>query len=217
MLKKFIGAVGLTLIIALVGCEQQERGAVITANDQLADLPNQGIAIFAGGCFWCTEADFDKVPGVTATVSGYIGGQVANPTYEQVSSGRTGHIEAVKVYFDSTQTNYARLLAAFWPTIDPLTADGQFCDMGAQYRSAIFVLDEAQREQAEASRAALENSGRFEQPIVTEILSATEFYPAEEYHQDYYLKNPIRYRYYRSSCGRDQRLAKLWGKNGSFF
>jgi peptide-methionine (S)-S-oxide reductase len=213
MLKKFIGAVGLTLIIALVGCEQQESRAVITANDQLADLPNQGIAIFAGGCFWCTEADFDKVPGVTATVSGYIGGHVANPTYEQVSSGRTGHIEAVKVYFDSTKTNYARLLAAFWPTIDPLTADGQFCDMGAQYRSAIFVLDEAQREQAEASRAALENSGRFEQPIVTEILSATEFYPAEEYHQDYYLKNPIRYRYYRSSCGRDQRLTKLWGKN----
>jgi len=213
MLKKFMGAVGLTLIIALVGCEQQESRAVITANDQLVDLPNQEIAIFAGGCFWCTEADFDKVPGVTATVSGYIGGHVANPTYEQVSSGRTGHIEAVKVYFDSTQTNYARLLAAFWPTIDPLTADGQFCDMGAQYRSAIFVLDEAQREQAEASRAALENSGRFEQPIVTEILSSTEFYPAEEYHQDYYLKNPIRYRYYRSSCGRDQRLAKLWGKN----
>lgn len=214
MLKKLMSiAAGLIWIVAIAGCQQQASEISRISDDRSSDLPDQAIAIFAGGCFWCTEADFDKVAGVTATVSGYIGGHVANPTYEQVSRGRTGHIEAVKVYYDPTKTNYARLLAAFWPTIDPLTADGQFCDKGAQYRSAIFVLDEVQREQAEASRAALENSGRFDQPIVTEILPATEFYPAEDYHQDYYLKNPIRYRYYRNNCGRDDRLAKLWGNN----
>lgn len=174
------------------------------------NISRQAFAIFAGGCFWCVESDFDKVYGVTATISGYIGGKTVNPTYEQVSRGRTGHIEAVKVYYDPAKTNYARLLAAFWPMIDPLTRNGQFCDMGSQYRSAIFHTDEEQRQQAQISLAALENSGRFDQPIVTELLPATEFYPAEEYHQDYYLKNPLRYQFYRSRCGRDKRLAELW-------
>ncbi|WP_231623543.1 peptide-methionine (S)-S-oxide reductase MsrA [Nitrosospira briensis] len=169
------------------------------------------IAIFAGGCFWCTEADFDKMPGVISTTSGYIGGKVANPTYKQVSSGKTGHIEAVQVRFDPEKTNFAKLLAAFWPTIDPLTSNGQFCDEGSQYRSAIFYYDADQKRQAEASKAELEASGRFTQSIVTEILPATKFYPAEEYHQDYYIKNPLRYSYYRSSCGRDARLAQVWG------
>ena len=170
-----------------------------------------GIANFAGGCFWCTEADFDKVPGVISTTSGYIGGKTANPTYKEVSAGKTGHIEAVQVRFDPARTSFAKLLAAFWPTIDPLTPNRQFCDGGSQYRSAIFYLDAEQQRQAEASRAELAASGRFTQPIVTEILPATEFYPAEEYHQDYYIKNPIRYSYYRGSCGRDARLAEVWG------
>jgi peptide-methionine (S)-S-oxide reductase len=170
-----------------------------------------GIATFAGGCFWCTEADFDKVPGVISTTSGYIGGTKANPTYRQVSSGKTGHIEAVQVRFDPEKTSFAKLLAAFWPTIDPLTPNRQFCDSGPQYRSAIFYHDSDQRMQAEASKAELTASGRFTQPIATEILPATEFYPAEEYHQDYYIKNPIRYSYYRSNCGRDARLAEIWG------
>jgi peptide-methionine (S)-S-oxide reductase len=169
------------------------------------------IATFAGGCFWCTEADFDKVPGVISTTSGYTGGTVVNPTYKQVSSGKTGHVEAVQVRFDPAKTSYAKLLAAFWPTIDPLTSNGQFCDHGPQYRSAIFYHDAEQKREAEASRAELEASRRFNQPIVTEILPATEFYPAEEYHQDYYIKNPIRYKYYRSNCGRDARLAEVWG------
>ena len=170
-----------------------------------------GIAIFAGGCFWCTEADFDKVPGVISTTSGYIGGTTANPTYKEVSAGKTGHIEAVQVRFDPAKTSFAKLLAAFWPTIDPLTPNRQFCDGGSQYRSAIFYLNAEQQRQAGESRAELAASGRFTQPIVTEILPATEFYPAEEYHQDYYIKNPIRYSYYRSSCGRDARLAEVWG------
>ena len=174
-------------------------------------LETVGIATFAGGCFWCTEADFDKMPGVISTTSGYIGGKVANPTYKQVSSGKTGHVEAVQVRFDPSKTNFARLLDAFWPTIDPLTPNAQFCDSGSQYRSVIFYHNEKQKEQAEASKARLESSGRFNQPIVTEILPTTQFYPAEEYHQDFYIKNPIRYKYYRSRCGRDGRLAEVWG------
>ena len=173
---------------------------------------NAAVAVFAGGCFWCTESDFDKVPGVLSTTSGYIGGTLANPTYEQVSSGTSGHIEAVQVRFDPAQTSYAKLLRAYWPTIDPLTANRQFCDGGPQYRSAIFYASAAEQRLAEASKAALQDSGRFSQPIVTDILPATTFYPAEEYHQDYASKNPLRYRYYRNGCGRDQRLEQLWGK-----
>lgn len=172
---------------------------------------NLDTAIFAGGCFWCTEADFDKMPGVVSTLSGYIGGTVANPTYQQVVEGKTGHVEAVQVQFDKTKTSFAQLLEAFWPTIDPLNADGQFCDSGSQYRSVIFYRNDEQKTLAEQSKSALANSGRFSQPIVTEILPATEFYRAEEYHQNYASKNPLRYAYYRNKCGRDQRLEALWG------
>ena len=171
-----------------------------------------GVAIFAGGCFWCTESDFDKVPGVIETTSGYIGGHVDNPTYEQVSAGSSGHIEAVRVRFDPSKTSYAKLLEAFWPTIDPVTANAQFCDRGSQYRSAIFYSNAEEQQLAEASKNALEKSGRLPAPVVTEILAASTFYPAEDYHQDYYQRNPLRYNYYRNGCGRDQRLQQLWGK-----
>ena len=177
-----------------------------------AGQDDSAVAVFAGGCFWCTEADFDKLSGVLETTSGYIGGSIENPTYEEVSSGRTGHIEAVQVRFDPRQTSYAKLLEAFWPTIDPVNGSGQFCDNGPQYRSAIFYLDAEQQRLAEASKTALAASGRLAQPIATEILAATPFYPAEDYHQDYHTKNPLRYSYYRHGCGRDQRLKELWGK-----
>jgi peptide-methionine (S)-S-oxide reductase len=168
-------------------------------------------AIFAGGCFWCVEADFDKVPGVLDTLSGYIGGERRDPTYEEVSAGGTGHAEAVRITYDPAQVSYPQLLEVFWRSIDPTTPNRQFCDRGSQYRSAIFYLNEAQRRQAEASRTALEADKPFAEPIVTEISPAGKFYPAEEYHQDYYRKNPLRYRFYRFNCGRDQRLEVLWG------
>lgn len=175
-------------------------------------VANPGVAIFAGGCFWCTESDFDKMPGVIETTSGYIGGHVENPTYEQVSAGNSGHIEAVRVRFDSSKTSYAQLVEAFWPTIDPVTANAQFCDRGPQYRSAIFYSNAEEQQLAEASKTALDKSGRLPAPVVTEILAASTFYPAEDYHQDYYQRNPLRYNYYRNGCGRDQRLEQLWGK-----
>lgn len=178
-----------------------------------AGQDDSAVAVFAGGCFWCTEADFDKLSGVLETTSGYIGGSIENPTYEEVSSGRTGHIEAVQVRFDPRQTNYAKLLEAFWPTIDPVNGSGQFCDNGPQYRSAIFYLDAEQQRLAEASKTALAASGRLQQPIATVIQAATTFYAAEDYHQDYHTKNPLRYSYYRHGCGRDQRLQALWGKS----
>ncbi len=207
------------LMVTLTACGQPDTRSKPTAVNASAStsagLPSSpgsiGIATFAGGCFWCTEADFDKVPGVISTTSGYIGGTTVNPTYKQVSAGKTGHIEAVLVRFDPARTNFAKLLAAFWPTIDPLTPDRQFCDGGSQYRSAIFYHDAEQKRQAESSKAELTASGRFTQPIVTEILPVTAFYPAEEYHQDYHIKNPIRYSYYRSNCGRDARLTEVWG------
>ena len=178
-----------------------------------AGQDDSAVAVFAGGCFWCTEADFDKLPGVLETTSGYIGGSIENPTYEEVSSGRSGHIEAVQVRFDPRQTSYAKLLEAFWPTIDPVNGNGQFCDNGPQYRSAIFYLDAEQQRLAEASKTALVASGRLQQPIATVIQAATTFYAAEDYHQDYHTKNPLRYSYYRHGCGRDQRLQELWGKS----
>jgi peptide-methionine (S)-S-oxide reductase len=168
-------------------------------------------AIFAGGCFWCMEPPYDKLPGVISTTSGYIGGHVRNPSYEQVTGGRTGHTEAVEVVYDPTRVSYEELLYVFWRNIDPVTANRQFCDAGSQYRSGIFYLDEAQRTLAEASRTELNASGRFGQAIVTEITAAGTFYPAEAYHQDFYLRNPLRYRLYRGNCGRDRRLAELWG------
>lgn len=186
-------------------------GLSASASAQTQPSARTETAIFAGGCFWCVESDFDKIDGVVATTSGYIGGRKPNPTYQEVSAGGTGHAEAVKVEFDPARVTYAQLLEKFWPTIDPTVKDQQFCDIGSQYRSAIFALDARQLKEAEASKAALQKSKPFSAPIVTEIMLAGSFYPAEEYHQDYYLKNPIRYRFYRANCGRDARLKQLWG------
>ena len=183
-----------------------------TAAAQPKDKPaNTAIATFAGGCFWCTEADFDKVEGVISTTSGYIGGKTKNPTYESTSSGTTGHAEAVQVVYDPSKVSYAKLVEYFWRTVDPTVKDRQFCDTGSQYRTAIFVHDEQQRAIAEASKKVLSSSKPFREPIVTEITNATTFYPAEGYHQDYYTKNPVRYKFYRLNCGRDARLKQLWG------
>ncbi len=168
-------------------------------------------ATFAGGCFWCVESDFDKVEGVISTTSGYTGGRTVNPTYHDVSAGVTGHAESVEIVYDPKKVTYERLLEHFWHTVDPTVKDRQFCDVGSQYRTAIFYHDEAQKRAAEASKAALEKSKPFAQPIVTEIVQAGPFYPAEDYHQDYYKKNPVRYSYYRNGCGRDARLKQLWG------
>lgn len=168
-------------------------------------------AVFAGGCFWCVESDFDKVPGVLSTTSGYTGGKTANPSYEEVSSDTTGHAEAVEIVFDPAKVSYAQLVEHFWRTIDPTTKDRQFCDVGSPYRSAIFAQDADQLRIAEESRAALEKTKPFADPIVTEVVKADTFYPAEGYHQDYYKKNPVRYSYYRTGCGRDARLTQLWG------
>src|SRR5947209_6868014 len=170
----------------------------------------QEIATFAGGCFWCVEADFDKVNGVSSTTSGYTGGQAVNPSYEQVSHGGTGHSEAVEIAFDSAVVTFDRLLEVFWHNIDPLAKDRQFCDVGDQYRTAIFYHNEAQRTAAERSKGEVQ--ARFKEPVQTQIVAAGPFYKAEEYHQDYYLKNPIRYKFYRFNCGRDARLEDLWGK-----
>ncbi len=168
-------------------------------------------ATFAGGCFWCVESDFDKVDGVISTTSGYIGGKTANPTYEQVSSKATGHFEAVEIVFDPKKVSYEKLVEYFWRTIDPTDKNGQFCDKGAPYKTAIFTHDAAQLKAAQNSRDALEKTKPFKAPVVTEIIAATTFYPAETYHQDYYTKNPVRYKYYRTSCGRDARVKELWG------
>jgi len=171
----------------------------------------QAKAIFAGGCFWCMEPPFDKLPGVISTTSGYVGGHKRNPTYEEVSAGTTGHTEAVQVVYDPKKISYQKLLDVFWRNIDPTVKDRQFCDVGTQYRSGIFYQDQEQKRLAEESRAALEKSKPFKEPIVTEITVGYEFWPAEEYHQDYYRKNPLRYAYYRAGCGRDARLKQLWG------
>jgi peptide-methionine (S)-S-oxide reductase len=172
-------------------------------------------ATFAGGCFWCMEADFEKLPGVSAAVSGYTGGKELNPTYEQVSDHLTGHTESVLVTYDPARLSYDQLLDYYWRHVDPFTANAQFCDHGPQYRTAIFYTGEAEKQAALASRETLGKSGKFTKPIVTEIVPAGTFYPAEEYHQDYYRKNPLRYRYYRSGCGRDDRLKELWGPDAS--
>ena len=168
-------------------------------------------ATFAGGCFWCMVPPFESLEGVISVTSGYSGGHTVNPTYEEVSSGGTGHAESVQIVFDPARISYERLLDVFWHNIDPLARDRQFCDVGEQYRSAIFYHGDEQKRLAEESKAALAKSGRLKGPIVTEIVPATPFYPAEEYHQDYHKKNPIRYKFYRFSCGRDQRLKELWG------
>jgi len=177
-----------------------------------AATPPLAKATFAGGCFWCMEPPYDRLDGVVSTTSGYIGGHKANPTYSEVSAGTTGHTEAVQVVYDPRKVAYEKLLEVFWVNVDPTDAGGQFCDRGSQYRTGIFYHDEAQRRLAEASKAALEKTKPFKAPIVTQIAAATTFYAAEAYHQDYYQRNPIRYKYYRSGCGRDARLEALWGK-----
>ena len=173
--------------------------------------PGHAVATFAGGCFWCMEPPYDKLAGVTATISGYMGGRTANPTYQDVTSGTTGHAEVVQVVYDPKKVSYEKLLEVFWVNIDPTVKDRQFCDGGNQYRTAIFYHDDAQRKAAEASKAALEKSKPFKEPIVTPIEMASAFTPAEDYHQDYYVKNPVRYNLYRNGCGRDARLRQLWG------
>jgi peptide-methionine (S)-S-oxide reductase len=171
-------------------------------------------ATFAGGCFWCMEPPFDKLDGVLSTTSGYTGGTKVNPTYQEVSAGTTGHAEAVQVEYDPKKVSYEKLLDVFWHNVDPTQKDGQFCDHGSQYRTGIFAHDADQKRLAEASKAALDKSKPFKGAIVTDIVPATTFYPAEDYHQDYYIKNPLRYKFYRTGCGRDARLKEVWGTDG---
>ncbi|MFW5815339.1 MAG: peptide-methionine (S)-S-oxide reductase MsrA [Wenzhouxiangella sp.] len=182
--------------------------AVLASAETPRDLAR---ATFAGGCFWCMEPPYDKLDGVVETISGFSGGDVANPSYDAVVGGGTGHLEVVQVVYDPAEVSYEQLLDVFWRNIDPFQADGQFCDRGPMYRSAIFVADENERQLAEASRAQVAEMGLEDAPIDTRILDFDAFYPAEDYHQDYYLKNPTRYRFYRWRCGRDQRLEELWG------
>jgi peptide-methionine (S)-S-oxide reductase len=176
-----------------------------------ADQPALAKATFAGGCFWCMEPPFEALDGVVSVTAGYTGGTKVDPTYEEVSAGGTGHAESIEVTYDPARISYEKLLDVFWHNVDPTTGNRQFCDKGNQYRTAIFYHDETQKRLAEQSKQALEASRKLPGPIVTEIVPAGRFYPAEEYHQDYYKKNPIRYRYYRWGCGRDQRLKEIWG------
>lgn len=184
---------------------------LLLSHSQAADSSAVAKAYFAGGCFWCMEEAFEKVPGVTSVVSGYMGGRVENPSYEQVSAGGTGHAESVEVVYDPAKVSYSTLLNAFWHNVDPVTPNAQFCDHGSQYRAVIFFQGEEQKRLAEESKRALEQSQRLTQPIVTEFAKASQFYPAEEYHQDFYKKNPIRYKFYKFNCGRAQRLEEVWG------
>jgi peptide-methionine (S)-S-oxide reductase len=177
----------------------------------LADKP-QETAIFAGGCFWCMEPPFDKLDGVISTTSGYTSGHKVDPTYSEVSAGSTGHTEAIQIVYDPGKVTYTELLKVFWKNIDPIAVNRQFCDAGTQYRSGIYYLNGSQEKAARQSLTLLEKDKLFTETIATEIVAASTFYPAEEYHQDYYQKNPLRYKYYRYSCGRDQRLSELWGK-----
>jgi peptide-methionine (S)-S-oxide reductase len=186
---------------------------VAAAQAPKAAPAGSAVATFAGGCFWCMEPPYDKLDGVISTTSGYMGGTVKNPTYAQVSSGITGHAEVVQVVYDPKKVSYEKLLDVFWKNIDPTVKDRQFCDIGTQYRTAIFVNSDEQRAAAEKSKATLATTKPFKDPIVTPVVAATEFWPAEDYHQDYYLKNPTRYNYYRTGCGRDARLKSLWGSD----
>ena len=191
----------------LVAAGLTARSTSHAADSQLAK------ATFAGGCFWCMEEAFEKVEGIVSVTSGYSGGQMANPSYEEVSAGRTGHAESVEVIYNPAKVTYSKLLDAFWHNVDPITPNAQFCDHGTQYRSAIFYHNEEQKRLAEESKQAIEQSKRFKEPIVTQIVIVSQFYPAEEYHQDFYKKNPIRYKFYKYNCGRAQRLEELWGKS----
>ena len=196
----------LTVVMLLVGAWTLQ-----STGQAAADAP-PGKAYFAGGCFWCMEEAFEKVDGVLSATSGYMGGTVANPSYEEVSAGRTGHAESVEVVYDQAKVSYQKLLDAFWRNVDPLAANAQFCDHGSQYRAAIFYRTEEEKRLSEASKQVIEQSKRFKEAIVTQIVPANQFYPAEEYHQDFYKKNPVRYKFYKYNCGRAQRLEELWGK-----
>jgi len=202
--------VSLLAVLVAVGRGMEKDRSIKPVPKATAE---QAVATFAGGCFWCMEPAFDRIDGVLSTTSGYIGGQQAHPTYEQVSSGQTGHAEAVRVLFDPRKVTYERLLEVFWHNIDPSTPDRQFCDRGSQYRSGIFYHDASQKTAAEASRAHVQRTKRFDGPVVTEITAAGTFYPAEAYHQDFYKKDPVRYHAYRAGCGRDRRLEVLWGES----
>jgi peptide-methionine (S)-S-oxide reductase len=194
----------LIFAFAFVGAAVAQ-GTATKAGDKLG----RAVATFAGGCFWCVESDFDHLKGVISTTSGYTGGHVKNPTYHQVSAGGTGHAESVEIVYDSSKVTYAQLLNYFWHHIDPTVKDRQFCDVGHQYRTAIFVHNDEQRKLAEASKKKVE--AELKKPIYTEIVTAGPFYPAESYHQDYYKKNPVQYRFYRWNCGRDRRIRQIWG------
>lgn len=206
--------VALALIVVAASYWMRIGDALIgaTAAPPMPAPAGSQVAIFAGGCFWSMEKAFDAVPGVLSTTSGFDGGTMKNPTYEDVSYGDTGHAEAVRVVFDPAMVTYDRLLYVYWRNIDPLTRDAQFCDSGHQYRTAIFYLNDEQKRLATASKAALERSGRFKQPIVTEIAKAGPFYAAEARHQDFHRTNPLRYNNYRENCGRDAQLDEIWGK-----
>lgn len=206
----------LTLSVVIVAAASLLRAGETTPLSETESRLNAlSKATFAGGCFWCMEGPFDKLEGVVSTTSGYTGGQTENPTYKQVSAGGTGHTEAVQVLYDESKVPFEKLLEVFWVNHDPTDANGQFCDKGDQYRPGIFYHNEEQRKQAETSKKQIEQAKTFEQPVVTEITAAGTFYPAEEYHQDYYLKNPFRYKFYRYGCGRDSRLQQLWPSPGS--
>jgi peptide methionine sulfoxide reductase msrA/msrB len=202
----------MMMFLLVSGCQASDKVQQGTKDTVPVENRMVSKATFAGGCFWCTEADFEKVPGVVKVVSGYTGGRKENPSYEEVSSGTTGHVEAVQVSYDPIKVTYGQLLDVFWRHIDPTDPGGQFVDRGAQYRSVIFVHDEEQRRLAEKSREELARSGRFQKPIVTEIVTLGKFYEAEEYHQDYYKKHALKYKFYRYGSGRDQFLGKVWGK-----
>ena len=196
----------LAVAVLLVGAWNVQSTGLAAAD------ATSGKAYFAGGCFWCMEEVFEKVEGVLSATSGYMGGAVSNPTYEEVSAGRTGHTESVEVVYDPAKVSYQKLLDAFWRNVDPITPNAQFCDHGNQYRSAIFFRTDEEKRASDSSKQAIEQSRRFKEPIVTQIVMAPQFYPAEEYHQDFYKKNPIRYKLYKYNCGRAQRLEELWGK-----
>jgi peptide-methionine (S)-S-oxide reductase len=205
-------ALGLTVAALVVGALWARPSAPAAGTAQPAPPPGLARATFAGGCFWCMEPPFEKLPGVKEVISGYTGGFKVDPTYEEVSSGGTGHRESVQVVYDPSRITYARLLEVYWHNVDPTTPNRQFCDVGEQYGTAIFYHDEEQKKLALESQAQVERTKSFPQAVVTPILPAGEFYRAEEYHQDYYKKNPVRYRFYRWNCGRDQRLKELWGQ-----
>lgn len=206
-------SLAMAALITINGCQESNMVQQGVAGEMNKESENLKKATFAGGCFWCTEADFEKLPGVVKVVSGYTGGQKENPTYAEVSSGKTGHLEAVQVYYDPSKISYEELLDYLWKHIDPTDGGGQFVDRGPQYRSAIFYHDDEQKRLAEKSKEAVGKSGKFNRPIATEILRFTKFYEAEEYHQDYYKNHSLRYSFYRHGSGRDQFLEKAWGKD----